>query len=69
MTVKNPKHQTPIPPATEIKPSPAPWTGRQPSSSKSSLARQRVTLEDLRNSRERLQLKTLQKKNFPIAAV
>ena len=62
MAAKKPNHQNPIPVAGEIRPLPAPRTGRKPSSSKSSLARQRVTLEDLRSSRERLQLKTLQKK-------
>ncbi len=62
MAAKNPKNPILIPPATRIKPTSASGTGRKQSSLKSALSRQRVTLEDLRNSRERMQLKTLQRK-------
>ena len=62
MAPKKQNHQNSIPVSGEIRPLPAPWTGRKQSLSKSALSRQRVTLEDLRNSRERMQLKTLQRK-------
>ncbi len=62
MAPKKQNRQNLIPVAGEIRRLPTPRTGRKQSSLKSALSRQRVTLEDLHNSRERIQLKTLQRK-------
>ncbi len=62
MAANKSNHQHPISAAAAIKPLRTARAGFKKSSSKSALSRQRVTLEDLRNSRERMQLKTLQRK-------
>lgn len=62
MAANKSNHQHPISAAANVKPLRTPRAGFKKSSLQSTLSRQRVTLEDLRNSRERMQLKTLQRK-------